>query len=171
MWLGMRCFAAPGSSRSWCRHSLLVPPTTSLFHEPPFFLGGRNLDAPRPYFSTFFANSWAAGQQVDRAVSQLYDKMAQGTVLVVVFQGALTPMVELMAKRTKSKWDASAKEKMDYVAGRKRDHSQSESSCDCRRRCCFWLCAASASRGNFRRCLLAGEGVRVLSPRAHYGAL
>ncbi|CAM9237230.1 unnamed protein product [Scytosiphon promiscuus] len=67
---------------------------------------------------------WSSLPEVDRAVSQLYDKMAEGTVLVVVCQGALTPMVDLMAKRTKSKWDASAKEKMDYVAGRKRDHAQ-----------------------------------------------
>lgn len=59
-------------------------------------------------------------------MSQLYDKMAEGTLLVVVCQGAVTSMVNLSAKRIKSKWDATSKERMDTIAGKKRDHSQSK---------------------------------------------
>lgn len=59
-------------------------------------------------------------------MSQLYDKMAEGTLLVVMCQGALTSMVNLAAKRTKSKWDATSKERMDTIAGKKRDRSQSK---------------------------------------------
>lgn len=57
---------------------------------------------------------------MDRAVSQLYDKMADGTLLVVVCQGALTSMVDLNAKRTKSKWDANNADTPDGAAGRKK---------------------------------------------------
>eukprot|EP00752_Nemacystus_decipiens_P005224 g4742.t2 len=68
--------------------------------------------------------NWGSLPEVDRAVSQLYDKMAEGTLLVVVCQGALTSMVNLMAKRTKSRWDANSKDRMDIVSGRKRDRAQ-----------------------------------------------
>lgn len=64
--------------------------------------------------------------KVDRAVSQLYDKMEKGTLLVVVCQGALTLMVSLMAKRTKSRWDANSRERLDTISGRKRDRAQSK---------------------------------------------
>lgn len=59
-------------------------------------------------------------------MSQLYDKMVEGTLLVVLCQSALTSMVNLMAKRTKSRWDANSKERLDTVAGRKRDRAQSK---------------------------------------------
>lgn len=59
-------------------------------------------------------------------MSQLYDKMAEGTLLVVVCQGALTSMVNLMAKRTKSRWDANNRERMDVVSGQKRNRAQSK---------------------------------------------
>lgn len=58
--------------------------------------------------------------KVDRAVSQLYDKMAEGTLLVVVCQGAVTSLVNLAAKRTKSKWDANNKDTPDSISGRKK---------------------------------------------------
>eukprot|EP00903_Cladosiphon_okamuranus_P009129 g8722.t1 len=74
--------------------------------------------------------NWSSLPEVDRAVSQLYDKMAEGTLLVVVCQGALTSMVNLMAKRTKSRWDANSKERMDVISGRKRDQAQTLSTFD-----------------------------------------
>lgn len=63
--------------------------------------------------------------QVDRAVSRLYDDMAEGTILVVVCQGAISPMVNLMARKTKAKWDFGKKEP-EVSVGEKRGRSQSK---------------------------------------------
>ncbi|CAM9935349.1 unnamed protein product [Ectocarpus sp. 4 AP-2014] len=81
-------------------------------------------DPPNDFDHDGGDRQWSSLAEVDRAVSQLYDKMAEGTLLVVVCQGALTSMVNLAAKRIKSKWDANSKERMDTIAGKKRDHSQ-----------------------------------------------
>ena len=84
-------------------------------------------------------------------MSQLYDKMAEGTLLVVVCQGALTSMVDLVAKRTKSRWDASSKERMDVVSGRKRDRAQSK----CTRRAKYLL--LDSIRAHLRSSFATGE--------------
>lgn len=58
-------------------------------------------------------------------MSQLYDNMAEGTLLVVVCQGAISPMVGLMSRKTRSKWDSNKKEP-EITVGEKRGRSQSE---------------------------------------------
>lgn len=59
-------------------------------------------------------------------MSQLYDSMAEGTLLVVMCQGAMSPMVGLMSRKTKSKWDSNKKEP-EITVGEKRGRSQSKS--------------------------------------------
>lgn len=59
-------------------------------------------------------------------MSQLYDTMEEGTVLVVVCQGSVSRMVNLMAKKTKSQWEFNKKEKLDNIAGQKRGRAQGE---------------------------------------------
>lgn len=53
-------------------------------------------------------------------MARVYDTMAKGTLLVVIFQGAISQVVNLSARRTRSKWDATQLEKKDYIAGQKR---------------------------------------------------
>lgn len=59
-------------------------------------------------------------------MSQLFDSMAEGTLLVVMCQGAMSPMVGLMSRKTKSKWDSNKKEP-EITVGEKRGRSQSKS--------------------------------------------
>lgn len=59
-------------------------------------------------------------------MSQVYDKMDKGTLLVVVCQGTVSRMTHLLARRTKSKWAANSKEKQDNVSGQKRARTQGE---------------------------------------------
>lgn len=53
-------------------------------------------------------------------MARVYNTMAKGTLLVVVCQGAISHVVNLLARRTRSKWDATQLEKNDYIAGQKR---------------------------------------------------
>lgn len=64
--------------------------------------------------------------QVDSALSRLYDSLEEGTLMAVVCQGSMSRLLALAAKKTEDFWVTKNEERGSHMAGSKRKRTQGE---------------------------------------------
>ncbi|CAM9517854.1 unnamed protein product [Discosporangium mesarthrocarpum] len=92
LWVGFPCTGSPFDVQG-----------ASAFKDGPEAEGGKR--------------QWRTLHEIDVSVSELHARLPPGTLLVVVCQGSVPTVVELLGKKTRAKWDARADQNGELNAG------------------------------------------------------